>query len=712
MSLFSTHWYRVANLAPSLCGHIRIERHTYRGQTWYVLQDLMTNRQHRFSSDAHSFIGMLDGTRTLDAIWTGLNDTLGDDAPTQDEIIGLLGRLHAAGVLNSDFSPESIGLFQRQNRQRNMWRQAIRNPMSLRIPLVDPDRLLNNLLKRVPALVFKLIPLFWLCCVLTGGILGAMHWQEISHNLTDRILRPENLLLLWLIYPTIKILHEFGHGLTARYQGAEVHEMGIMVLGVMIVPYVDVSASAGFPEKRKRILVSGAGIATELLIASLSILVWLMVEPGKISAIAYNVILVGGISTLFVNGNPLSRYDGYFILADWLEIPNLARRSSQYYEYLCRRYLLRLPDAQSPVSAPGESIWFVLYGLASYVYRLFALGMLALFIGKDYPSLGLVILGWTILTRVLVPGYRLWHNLLSASSLEGKRTSFLGSTTVAAVATVFCLFVLPFPLRTHIEGVVDLSERSRLRTGTDCVVRSVNFSEGSSVEADASVIECDDPYLQAEVNVLEANLLEKQAKYQIESLQSRRDREIQQKDVDKAQAELSRAKERFERLTLRSPHRGILILPEGEKLTGRFVKQGNLIGYIASSDQAIVTAVVGQDDISIIRQKTRAIKLTLVSQPGQIHTLSTFRETPAARDDLPHPALGLSGGGSVPVDPTDNRGLRSMNKFFQLEISLPLSPEQLHIGERVHILLDNGYEPIGYQWVRSLKQLFLRQFHA
>src|SRR5262249_14668481 len=153
--------------------------------------------------------------------------------------------------------------------------------------------------------------------------------------------------------------------------GGEVHELGIMLLILVPVPYVDASSSSAFREKWRRAVVGGAGIMVEAALASAAIIVWISVEPGLVRAVAFNVALIAGVSTLFFNGNPLLRFDGYYMLCDLIEIPNLGTRANKYFFYLIERYVLRLSDAKSPVSARGEEFWFFFYAVASYIYRMF-----------------------------------------------------------------------------------------------------------------------------------------------------------------------------------------------------------------------------------------------------------------------------------------------------------------------------------------------------
>src|SRR6185503_10544121 len=181
--------------------------------------------------------------------------------------------------------------------------------------------------------------LVWLAVVAPAAVHLAVHWTDFSHGVLDRLLTPQNLGMMWLLFPLIKTLHELGHATATKAFGREVHDLGVMLLVVTPVPYVDASAAWAFPGKWRRIAVGAAGMAVELVLASLALYVWLAVEPGLVRALAFHVIVIAGISTLVFNANPLLRYDGYYILADLLEIPNLRARANRYLGYLGERYL-------------------------------------------------------------------------------------------------------------------------------------------------------------------------------------------------------------------------------------------------------------------------------------------------------------------------------------------------------------------------------------
>ena len=196
-SIFSSSWYRVAELKPLLRSHSRIHRHEYFGEIWYVLQDPLSGRFYRFTPAAYQLIGLLDGKRTVHEIWELAASRLGDDAPGQEEVIRLLSQLHSADVLQSDVPPDSLELFQRYQRQERMrWKQRFWSPLALRFPLFDPEKLLNAGLPLVRPLFSWLGFLVWLGIVIAGGFVTATHWPELTGNFADRVLAPQNLMLL------------------------------------------------------------------------------------------------------------------------------------------------------------------------------------------------------------------------------------------------------------------------------------------------------------------------------------------------------------------------------------------------------------------------------------------------------------------------------------------------------------------------------------
>jgi putative peptide zinc metalloprotease protein len=710
-SLFSPSWYRVARLRPSIRSHARFHRHRYRGQLWYVLQDHSSGRSHRLTPSAYHLAGLMNGERTAQEIWEAACTQLGDEGPTQDETIRLLGLLHAADVLRCDIAPDCAEILRRsQRRESSEWWRRYLNPLSIRIPLVDPDAFLARWTPWVRHLFSWGAAAAWFLLVGIAVVFAAASWEEISAGCAEHLLDARSDLLLLLVYPVVKLLHELGHAFAARVWGGEVHEMGILFLVLVPIPYVDASSASVFPEKWRRIVVASAGVMVELLLAAGALFVWLNVESGWVRLVAYDVMWIGGASTLLFNGNPLLRFDGYYVLADAVEIPNLAGRSRQYIAYLLLRYLFGIEKVRYPVTARGEEAWFVFYGLASFVYRIAILLAIALFVAGKFFVVGVLLAGLVLGANVVAPLVRHTAFLLGSSRFAEQRTRAILTTALIALAVAVLLLVVPIPLMTRADGVVWPPEGAQARAGADGFVLRVLAEPGADVKVGDLLVQTRDPSLEARVAVLEAELRELRARHHAERRIDLVRAQITLDEIAAAEARLARARERVGDVVIRSPADGSFLMSSAAAdLVGRFLKQGELVGYVVGPYVATARVVVPQSDIALVRQHTERVDLRLSSRVGQRLETAIRRHVPAATDRLPSRALGTAGGGPIPVDPQDPDGLRTLEKVFQLDVALPRSAATRQIGARVHVRFCHGSEPLGFRMYRALRRLFLRR---
>ena len=273
-SHFSAHWYRIARLVAVLRGHVDIHRHVLRGEVAYVLQDAQSGRFFRISPQAYRFLDLLDGRRTVAEAWEVLGREEGEAQPTQDETIQLLAQLYRSDLLRGDLPADIAELVDRRDRvERRKLISRVQNPLAMRFPLLDPDRFLDRTMPLV-APVFSLVGLLaWAGIVAFGIVLAVLHWGALTGNLADRVLSADNLLLMLALYPVIKAVHELGHAYSVKAGGGEVHEMGIMILVLMPVPYVDATAATQFRSRWRRALTGAAGIMVEALLAALAMIV-------------------------------------------------------------------------------------------------------------------------------------------------------------------------------------------------------------------------------------------------------------------------------------------------------------------------------------------------------------------------------------------------------------------------------------------------------
>ena len=715
-SLFSASWYRVATLRPRLRSHASVHRHSYRGRLWYVLQDRSSARFHRFSPEAYLVIGLMDGRRSLREIWDIACARLGDDAPTQDEVIHILATLHRANVLFTDAPTDLAELQQRRQTQSRMkLRQYISNPLALRIPLIDPDAFVSGLVPWLRPLLGWTGALLWLLLVGTALVLGASQWNELSKGVSDRLLSADNLLLIGLVFPLAKIVHEFGHAIAVKALGGEVHEMGVMLLVLMPVPYVDASASLAFRSKRDRMLVGAAGMLAELLLASLAMFVWLNVQPGLVRALAFNTMMIAGITTVVFNANPLLRFDGYYILSDALEIPNLGQRSNTYLAYLVKRHLLRIKSASMADTAPGERPWFFFFAIASFLYRIFISVAIALLVAQQYFVVGVVLGLWSLNNALVQPLGKKLVFLFSSSELQGRRGRALATVALLALLVVGVVGYLPAPSSTRTEGVAVVPENGHVRSASDGFVKSVQAVNGQFVRRGDVLIVLEDPELNARHRVLQAQLREQQARYAAANT-DRVQMSLIRDDIAHIEARRDMAATRVLELVIRSPADGLFMMSNTADAPGKYVRRGDLLAYAVDPQRLAVQVVVPQADIDLVRQMTRRVELRMVERVAEVVTATVRRVVPAATSQLPSLALSAQGGGELSLDPGAGHDSARPNEakaattLFLFELDITTEHRPLPIGSRIYARFERTPETMAAQWWRMMRGVLLNRF--
>jgi len=665
---------------------------------------------HRFNPVAHFAIGLMDGFRTVQEIWDAAIARFGDDAPTQDEMIRLLGQLHSADVLQSEVAPDVAELLRRAKKSaRKTWKQNLLSPLAVRIPLIDPDRFLERWLGWYRALFGWGGLLLWCAVVGSAAVAAAQHWPELTKDFSDRVLAPQNLLIMWLTFPLLKLCHEFGHACATRAWGGEVHEMGIMFLVLMPIPYVDATAASAFRETRRRVLVGAAGMVVEVFIASLALFLWLEVQPGLFRAVLYNVMLIAGVSTVFFNANPLLRFDGYYILSDLIQIPNLRNRAQQYLSHLAetRLFGLKLPEIEA---SRGEKRWFVFFAIASFVYRIFIMLAIALFIASQYMILGVLLALWALFTAFVIPlvkgiGYLMVHARLRRNRLRAIGVSAGVVGTLAAL-----LFAVPVPLWSRAEGVIWVPDDATVRAGADGFIKKVAVDPGAIVRRGRPLVVAENLELEPRIRILEAQLRLLETRAQAERQTDRVRWEITREEIGATRKELEDARPRYQELTIRAPTTGRFVLARAAgDLPDRFLRKGQEIGYVVPPATVTARVLVSQDNVDLVRTRTERVRVKLAGRMYDTFDARIQREIPAASDRVTNLAMSSAGGGAAPLDPQDTSKAKTLNTWFEFELGLPAT-HAFVLGEHVYARFELGSEPLAWRIYRSVRQLFLKRF--
>ena len=704
----SSSWYRVAALRPRLRSHFRMRRHEYRGRRWYLLEDRISRRSFRFDTRAYQVIGLMNGERSLQRIWDATVERLGESAPSQDEVIQLLSQLHLADAVQCDVTPDIAELLRRGHRIRH--RAALArwaSPLAIRIPLFDPDRILERVLPLFRPLFGPLGAALWLAVVGWGAVNAGQHWDELSKDLGSRLLAFDNLMVLLVVFPLVKALHEFGHACAVKAWGGEVHEMGIMLLVLMPVPYVDASAANAFPEKRRRVVVGAAGMMVELFIAAIALAFWLEMQPGLARAVLFNVMAIAGVSTVLFNANPLLRFDGYYILADLLEIPNLRQRSQQYLGSIFERWLFGLQVAPGDAGV-RERVWFVCFAVGSFCYRMFITLAIALFIATQYFLFGVLLALWAVVSGFVLPLVMMIGYLAFSPRLRRYRVRAVAASAALVASTVVLVFMLPIPSWTNAQGIVWGTDQAMVRAGTEGFVVRVVAVPGARVALGQPLLEAQDPMLPPRIRVLEAQRDELEARYQAERAEQLVRSQMTLEKLKTIETELVRMRERRDELTVRSPAAGLFALPAAEDLPGRFIRQGEPVGFVVPEGMVTARVVVPQEAADLVRTHTARVEAKLAERPGQTISARILREVPLASDRLPGLALSQAGGGEIALDPTTGAP-KALQTHFEFEVEL-LDGRPSGAGGRVYVRFDHPAETIAAQVWRVIQQLFLRRF--
>ena len=709
--LLSNSWYRVAPLRPRLRSHARLHRHRYRGEVWYLLQDPASGRVHRFTPAARTLIAAMDGARSVAEIWDLANRALGERSPTQDQVIQLLGQLHAADLLQSDVTPDVAELFTRGEREVKVRRRAAYgNPMALRIPLWDPERFLERARPWLDLVWSRWGAAAWLVVVLPLLFLIPLHWPDLTHNFSDRVLAFDNLIVLYLLFPVLKACHELGHASATKAGGGEVHDMGLILLVLMPVPYVEASAATAFRSKYRRALVGAAGMAVETFIAALAFYLWLLVEPGLVKSVLFNTMVIAGVSTLIFNGNPLLRYDAYYILCDLIEMPNLSARALRYWAYLAERYALGMREAEAPIASRAEKAWFVGYGLASTAYRVLVTVVIALFIASRFFIIGVLLAAWALVAMAVLPVARALRHVIASPRLRKRRRRAILVTFGSIAAALVLVVAVPLPYHSDAEGVVWLADEALVRAGASGFVESFLMPPGSRVAAGEAVLRTRDPTLEAQLRLSEGKVAELEANYASEFVADRARAQIVRDKLDGARAALARAEERAGDAIVRVRADGVFYVPQAGDLPGRFYRKGELLGYVIGEAPALVRVVVPQDAVDPVRVATDRILVRLAARPGVVLDARMVRQVPGGEAYLPSRALSIDGGGQIATDPRDSNGPKALERMFQFDVALQGAPPMEVFGERAYVRFEHKREPLAARWYRDVRRLFLARF--
>src|SRR5579871_1338684 len=344
----------------------------YEGMTHYVVKDPIALKYFRFKVEEYFLLQQFDGKQTLQDVKRAFERKYRPQTISIEDLTRFVAQLHEAGIAQLD-SPDQADVFIRRRKKR-MWKQIgqfFANILYIKIPIIDPERLLDRMYPWFRWIFTRTFVLFSFGMMLAALTLVVSQWSTFSARLPDfqSFFNWRTIVYFWCSLAVVKVIHEFGHGLTAKHFGGEVHEMGMLFLVLTPALYCDVTDCWLLPSKWKRIWISAAGIFVECFLASIATFVWWNTEQGLLNSLCLATMFICSVNTILFNANPLLRYDGYYVTSDFLEIPNLRIKSTQFFAYLFQEQVLGLEVPVQSYMPRSRRTLFVTYAIASYFYR-------------------------------------------------------------------------------------------------------------------------------------------------------------------------------------------------------------------------------------------------------------------------------------------------------------------------------------------------------
>ncbi|MEM8757796.1 MAG: PqqD family peptide modification chaperone [Planctomycetota bacterium] len=712
---FSDVWYRVAGSRPRLSVHARFVRQRHGPTVSYVIEDPAGGNYYRMSEAARFFVGMLDGNRTADEAWRACLAQLGDEAPTQKECLELLAQLQMFGLITGDEPLAPDMLAERQHRFASQrLRRRTGNWMFFHIPLMNPEPWLaaSERLWRVvwgwPGLAALVVAVAW-------GAFELVSNADRLGGALNGILDSGNLIWLGVVFLAIRLLHELGHATACKAMGGRCPEIGVMMIAfVLPLPYCDATSSWRMPDTWRRVLVALGGMLAELFLAAIAAVVWATAEPGAVRTIAFNVVIISGVTTLLFNLNPLLRYDGYYILSDLAGAPNLAGRSKDLWKHLIVRRGFGVRGARPPyVRDRAEGRLLLTYHALAVPYRIFILLSILLIILGKYTSLGIVlavVFGFVWMVMPLLMGG--WY-VASSPQLHGRRSrAVLACGGVLAPLLLVAAFV-PLPASATVPGVVDWDGLTPVRADVSGYVQRIERGPGEPVEAGEAILTLSNPTLESEHAAAAARVRRARTMLNDAAARGASQRRVADAELTRAERMEQDLAAELEALTVRAPVSGVVASPRGsgqeiENAPGRFIRRGEVLVFVLPEAGAVVLAAVSDSRASRLLPEIgdgSSGQIRLHGNAGRVIEATVERVWPAGTRELPTPALGAAVGGEIIEDPADpSRSLHPLTQIELRALSMDERAALLH-GRRAAIRFRLEPEPLLPRVVRRVQRL-------
>jgi putative peptide zinc metalloprotease protein len=548
---------------------LAIQKIDYQGVIHYVVKDPVGLNYHRLRCDQYHLLQLLDGQRSLEEIRDELIRTFPAIQSTLRDVQHLIGDLHQKGLAFGTRTGQAASRIQqrRKKRRQQLW-SVLSNILSLRLPGWDPDASLTRMLTVTRWMIHPVSLILASVVVSASWILLMLHIASFQSRLPafNQFFGWPNLIFLWMTLAGAKIIHEFGHGLICKYFGGECHEMGVMLLVGSPCLYCDVSDSWMLKNKWKRILIGAAGMIIEVFLSAIAIFVWWFTEPGLMHYLALNLIFVTAATTVIFNANPLMRLDGYYMLMDFLEIPNLRQKADKLLSNWMAATFLGVESRPDPFMPQTNRFWFMVFAVASTVYGWVVLFGILTFLYTVLRPYGLQSIGqmlaatsiFGILIRLTMSIYR----LATTPRQEPIQRWRLWTTALLLVGMAIGLGMVRIPLFGSAAFVIEPRDVHHVYTKVPGELSELRVRPGSSVQEGDLLATLSDPKLEdRKLELSEQRQLQLKAIQQALALDDPPSRALAEEALQTVDRQIAELTAHMQYLSVVAPVAGTVVAP-------------------------------------------------------------------------------------------------------------------------------------------------------
>lgn len=622
---------------------------------------------------------------------------------TKEKVMQTINMLISSNLCTATYGvTEAMMKKQLSMKDKVKGQKMLSSYLFFRVPLLRPDRFLERTKEFVQAIFNPFTMWFLIIIAVIGYVALLMEW----HTLADAFIKSlsfQGLARYSIAVVFIKAIHELAHAYSAKLSGVRVRRMGVAFIVFFPRLYTDLTDAWRITSRRRRFLIDGAGIISELIIGGWAALVWAQSAPGLTKAVAYYVFAVSIINTVLVNGNPFIRYDGYYMLMDAVGIDNLQQRGVEQFKHLYRKVCFGIDFPISETSRLRRFLLFV-YGIACFIYRLFLYTSIILIVYYKFTkAVGIVLFLLEIYVLVVKPiSTEVKFLLMKKKTIEKKH--FIWSASGFTV--LLLILLLPLPWNVDMPCEVKPVNSWMIYIQTRGFLEKLDVQNGMEVKKGQTLLVCGNPFLawNAEQTSLDCQLKKLELDSMLSSPKTIAEAKVKQKELEADETRLTELNRKMELLKVTSPINGIFQLYKEHLCAGKWFQKGEIIGEVFTPGAIRIDAFMEEADFKEIKIGDKVS----INLSGEVSSIDgkVIEASPIPARLPPSPLLNIFGGPILCI-PGPGPLYQPMSSYYRIRI-LAETDRQLPVG-RTGIVKIRKFSSVAGDFLRKLLYTMQRE---